>query len=140
MVGVDLHSIFVGSLTMVARVNLQGRLDALIDLWQELTGVRLTDEQRGEFLTRRETQRLAALPQKRLRRAAATVFARPDHRPGTLMLDAWLHEAEARVSVPQRRPERFPAQSVPFGSRDIHPAPVDRELHRRIGRVQFPDK
>lgn len=122
------------------RVNRQGRLDALIDLWQELTGVLLTDQQGREFQTRHEAQRLAELPHEGLRRAAATVLARPDHRPGTLKLAAWLRQAEDHVPAARRRPERFPAQSVPFGSRDIHPAPVDRELHRRIGRVQFPDK
>lgn len=118
----------------------QQRVDALIDLWQELTGVQLTDQQRREFRTRREAQRLAELPHDQLRRAAATMFARPDHRPGTLKLAVWLRQAEVHVPVARRRPERFPAQSIPFGSRDIHPAPVDGELHRRIGRVQFPDK
>jgi hypothetical protein len=121
-------------------VNRQPRLDALIDLWQELTGVRLADQQRREFLTRRETQRLAALPHERLRRAAASVFACSDHRAGTLKLSAWLRHVEDHVPVSRRRkPESFPEQSVPFGARDIHPAPVDSELHRRIGLVQLPD-
>jgi hypothetical protein len=105
-----------------------------------LTAVRLTDRQRREFLARCEAHRLVALPHDRLRRAAASVFAGPGYRPGTLKLAAWLRHAEDHVPVPRRRnAEPFPDQPAPYGARDIHPAPVDGELHRRIGLVQLPD-
>jgi hypothetical protein len=110
------------------------RTTDVLDLWQELTGVRLGGEQRREFLARKETQQLAEMSHDRLRRAASAVFRKPDHPAGTLKLAEWLRCAVA--SPTRSRADAIPGTPNPFGSRDIHAAPVDSDLHRKIGPAQ----
>src|SRR3954454_22395053 len=114
------------------------RTTDVLDLWQELTGVRLGVEQSREFLDRQETQQLAKMSHDRLRRAASVVFRKPSHRPGTLKLADWLRCAIA--SPTQSGGDTVPGTPNPFGSRDIHAVPVDSDLHRKIGRARPPEE
>jgi hypothetical protein len=114
------------------------RTTDVLDLWQQLTGVRLDAEQRHDFLTRKEAQQLATMSHDRLRRAASVVFRKPGHRPGTLKLADWLRCAVA--SPTRSSADTIPGTPNPFGSRDIHAAPVDSDLHRKIGRAGPPEE
>jgi hypothetical protein len=119
-------------------VTLDPRTTDVLDLWQELTGVKLGGEQRREFLARQEVEQLAKMSHERLRRAASALFKKPDYAPGTLKLVDWLRSAAA--SPTPSRADTIPGTRNPFGSRDIHAGPVDSDLHRKIGRAWAPEE
>jgi len=113
-------------------VEVLGTAEAVLHLWQEITGRRLNSARRGEFLARPAASELARFSERRLRRAAMQV-----DRSSWLMLKAWLDSAHSVDAVPpQHRGPHFD-DSNSGRVFDPHPrGPANSALHRRIGRTQ----
>lgn len=96
----------------------------------------MTSDQRAEFLSRVQGGQLAGMSHDRLRRAASAVLRSAGHRPGTLKLTEWLESARAQPAGSSL--DVVPETPNPFGARDVHAAPEDSDLHRRIGLANPP--
>lgn len=110
--------------------------DEVLELWLECSGTTLTPSHAEIFLNRPEVRELANYPKRVLRGAATALMA----QSGELRLKAWLDRLKYPV-LPEASDGRTPRvrQPQPRGRWDHHggsPAPVQRELHRRIGPTQ----
>ena len=108
-----------------------GTPEAVVRLWEELTGSTLRPERIAEFVQRDEAAELARFSQRRLPRAAKQV---PEQ--SWLLLSAWLAAARNVNVEPTHTGPHFD-DSHKGRVFDPHPSrPADSDLHRRIGRTQ----
>jgi hypothetical protein len=115
-------------------VRVLGSGEEVLQLWESLTGTKLTPARRDEFLSRAATVQLARYSEKRLRKAARR---EPRGEKGEwLLLDSWLHHATQAKGTVTTKGDHFDDshKGRPF---DAYPrAPPDADLLRRLGPTQ----
>lgn len=122
----------------------------VLQLWESITDVRLSDARRSEFLARTEVALLLEAPRDRVEQEGRQLYA----KDGRLLLADWLRAVRRRPRRPPRKdegggprkPKGPPRPPSPKGGRDTpktppwagegtssRPAPpADADLHKRI--------